>query len=104
MVEGTHEPIIDRETFHKVRALVDSRKVGGRGGHALRIEPGGDLTAAHALQRHTENAADHGGRVLVDDNPVLLGGVHLVAELPFSLYFHLKICRIFSLTRLDTFR
>ncbi len=26
VVEGTHEPIIDRETFHKVRALVDSRK------------------------------------------------------------------------------
>ena len=26
VVEGTHEPIIDRETFDKVRALVDSRK------------------------------------------------------------------------------
>ena len=26
VVEGTHEPIIDRETFDKVRALVDSRR------------------------------------------------------------------------------
>ena len=53
--------------------------IGGRGGEALRVELGGDLVAADSLQGHTENSLNHGSRIRVDNNFVLLGGVHLVA-------------------------
>ena len=45
----------------------------------LLVEPGGDLPAAHAGEGHAEDPAHCGGDLRVNDDLVLLCGVHLVA-------------------------
>ena len=50
-----------------------------RGRYALLIESGGDFSAAHPIQRHGEDPPHDGCHFLVNDDLVLLRGVHLVA-------------------------
>ena len=43
------------------------------------IQRGGNFTAAHTVQRHGKYPPHHRRNLLVNDNLVLLRGVHLVA-------------------------
>ena len=66
--------------------------VGGRGGHALLVQEGRDVPAAHAGEGQGENPPHDRRHFLVNDDLVFLRGVHLVAvyrlaadELPLPL-------------------
>ena len=53
--------------------------IGGRSGHPLLVEEGGDIPAAHTGEGQGENPPHDRGYFFVNDDLVFLRGVHLVA-------------------------
>ena len=53
--------------------------IGGRSGHPLLVEEGGDVPAAHAGEGQGEDPPHDRGHFLINDNLVFLCWVHLIA-------------------------